>query len=158
MAHYPANLKNNLEAMGSIETHCFIFYMFDITLSNYVIRLLCGTIGCAMLLPLHCPRNDHDGVSNHRRLNYLHCPLWGESTADRWFLLAKGQKTRYCFHLMTSSWRWRHAIAQTATWPLSHGSFWLISNYTSKPNIIWLLVRDGFPSLREKVFPCQGVI
>ena len=32
------------------------------------------------------------------------CPLWGESTGDRWIPHTKGKSYRNCFHLMTSSY------------------------------------------------------
>ena len=64
--------------------------------------------------------NEHDGVSNHWRLDCLlnlsfrprskkhqsphHWPWWGESAGDRWIPLAKGPVTQKMFHLMTSSY------------------------------------------------------
>ena len=88
---------------------------------------------------LHWRHNEHDGVSNHRR---LHCfcllvqaqvkgniiaprdwPLWGEFPGDRWIHRTKGQSRGKCFHLMTSSWTTSspvilicmHGVTQTAT-------------------------------------------
>ena len=37
-----------------------------------------------------------------------HWPLCGEFTGDRWIPRTKGQYRGKCFHLMTSSLRWRH--------------------------------------------------
>ena len=63
-------------------------------------------------------RNEHDGVSNHRRLDCLlsclfgrrsmkafprHWSLCREFTGDRWIPRTKGQLRGKCFHLMTSS-------------------------------------------------------
>ena len=66
--------------------------------------------------PLKWRHNEHDGVSNHRRLNCLinrlfrrrskhQTPRHWEFTSERWILRTKGQWRGKCFHLMASSWK-----------------------------------------------------
>ena len=69
-------------------------------------------------ITLRWHHNEHDGVSNHRRLDCLlncllrrrenikaprHWPLCGEFTGDRWIPRTKGQWHGNSFNLMTSS-------------------------------------------------------
>ena len=51
-----------------------------------------------------------------------HWPLWGESTADLWIPLTKGQWGDKYFHLMTASWLllvWLISVSKRGTWYLN---------------------------------------
>ena len=61
-----------------------------------------------------------------------HWPLWGESTGDRLIPRTNGQWRGKCFHLMTSSWRWRRYNGIPSSWKRRACLFWL--------SIPWLLM------------------
>ena len=74
-----------LSRQGPYQPHAYMIYVF---------------ITWLMMTPLQWRHNEHDGVSNHRRFDYLlmenikvpRCwHLWGEPAGHRWIPLTKGQ-------------------------------------------------------------------
>ena len=108
----------------------YIVTSFDVTIVNYVVRLL--------VTSLECLHNERDGVSNHRRLVCLHNRLFrrrskktsklhvtglceGNSPVTGDFSTQRASNAENVSILMTSSWLER----QLSVWlPYCRGRYW----------------------------------